>query len=63
MKTQRKQQAQEIILQALISAYYQISDHDDLTDDEKKLLAEAIDEQHRRVEKLFGYIPGSCGRS
>ena len=54
-KKLRKQAAQDSILEALSSAYYNIADDDNLDAGEKELLFQDLDVQRNRIEKLFGY--------
>jgi len=61
-KTALKHAAQDEIMAAIVGAYYRVGDDTTLTDDERDTLLQEIDRQHKRIEKLFGFEPGSCGR-
>ncbi len=56
--TQRRQEAQREIMVAATTVFYRIGDNQD--DYPSELVAE-IRKQLTRVEKLFGYEPGSWG--
>jgi hypothetical protein len=58
-KTELKQEAQDALMQSMTAAFYAINDNDDMTEEQREALYAAADEQMRRVEKLFGYEPGS----
>ena len=64
-KRERKQQAQTELLHALSTAFYRVADdggYEGLDDEAKEMLIADLDEQMRRIEKLFGIEPGSWGR-
>lgn len=55
-----KQLAQEIIMSRIATAMYPLyEEHPELTDRERELVAQHVNKQKERVEKLFGYEPGS----
>ncbi len=58
-KTEIKHAAQDALMHGMTAAFYAINDNDDLTEEQKAALHAAADEQMKRVEKLFGYEPGS----
>jgi len=57
-----KQRAQADILASLGSAWASVENDDDMTDREKALVLEQLDKQMSRIEKMFGYVPGSWMR-
>lgn len=57
VKTLRKQVAQDALLNALSTAYYEVADQDNLDDERKERLMKDMDAQRNRIEKLFGYEP------
>lgn len=61
-KTQIKQDAQDRLLHAMIGAFYAVGDDDEMSDDDKNQMIAAMSNQMKRVEKMFGYVPGSCPR-
>ena len=56
-KTERKHAAQDRILDAMTSAYYGISDDDEMSHEEKTEALADLDVQRNRIGKLFGYGP------
>ena len=62
MRNETKREAQDRILQAVIGAFYALEDEPELTRPQKDEMYAAMDAQFRRVERLFGYEPGSWGR-
>ena len=54
----RRKDAQREIMTAATTVFYRIGDNKD--DYPPELIAE-IHKQMRRIEKLFGYVPGSWG--
>lgn len=56
-----KQKAQELILDAIVSVtMYRLSEDDEeMTEREKALVEEQVVKQKERVEKMFGFEPGS----
>lgn len=66
-KVTPKAKAQEMLLDALSIAFYKLevadsSDISDMTEREKTLVWEQMDKQMKRIEKMFGYVEGSCNR-
>lgn len=68
MKTkERKEKAQNLLINAALAAFYSI--HDPLSscyiedETERTTLEKTMSDQLARVEKLFGYEPNSFGRS
>jgi hypothetical protein len=59
-KTELKQKAQHELMSAMQAAFYSIADNYD--DETAAELTAAADDQMKRVEKLFGYVPGSWAR-
>lgn len=62
-----KHKAQEELLHAMQIAFVRLMDGDsedisNLTDREKDLLWDQMNKQMGRVEKLFGFVPGSFQR-
>jgi hypothetical protein len=57
VKTLRKQNAQDALLEALSSAYYSIADNPYLDNADKDFLLQDLDVQRHRIEKLFGFDP------
>lgn len=54
-----KQKAQDLLMGAMMNALYHLNDDPHLTDAEKEKVAEQMEKQKQRVEKLLGYEPGS----
>ena len=64
-KRARKAQAQAALLHALSTAFYRVADegsYEGLDEDAKQMCYADLDEQMKRIEKLFGYEPGSWSR-
>ena len=62
-KTDAKHRAQDELLSAMGVAFMRIhEDSTDMSDEERQLVLEKMDQQMLRVEKLFGYVPGSWTR-
>ena len=59
-KTEIKQDAQDRLMDALQVAFYTLSDADGV--DQSDAIAEEMNKQMARIEKLFGYTPNSWGR-
>ena len=57
-KVTPKQAAQEAIMFAATNACYHI-DTESMTDREIDLVREQLEKQKQRIEKMFGYEPGS----
>ena len=63
-KTALKLAAQQAIVEGISTAFYTIGDDIDnlrTREENNELLAE-MEKQFERVEKLFGFDPGSCAR-
>lgn len=58
-KTGAKHRAQNLLMYAAANALYHLNDDPDLLPDQREQVAKAIEHQYRRIEKLFGYEPGS----
>lgn len=58
-KTEAKNKAQDLLMQAMQVAYHYLEDPD-LED--KEAIRAVIDVQFERVEELFGYDVGSWGK-
>lgn len=58
-KRELKMVAQDRILTAISGAFYSVSDDPDLNAKDREAVIDELDRQFRRVEKLFGYEPGS----
>ena len=56
-KKLRKQAAQDSLLEALSSAYYNIADDPSLDNADKDADLHDLDVQRHRIEKLFGFDP------
>jgi hypothetical protein len=56
-----KDQAQTLLLSCMAGAFYKVTDRDMSVEEATALRAE-MDRQMSRVEKLFGFVPGSWGR-
>lgn len=54
-----KQKAQDLLMSAMMTALYALNDDPSMTPAEKERVAEQMEKQKQRVEKLFGYEPGS----
>lgn len=54
-KTEIKHKAQDEIMHAIGGRFTTLADYEELTPE----LRDAMDAQMRRIEKLFGYDPGS----
>lgn len=50
------------LISAFRAAWYCVADDFDLSEGEKQARWDALERQAQRVEKLFGYEPGSGGR-
>ena len=64
-KRERKEQAQAELLHALSTAFYRVADeagYDGMDDEAREMCYADLDEQMKRIEKLFGYEPGSWSR-
>ena len=63
-KTEIKRKAQDEILQMAMQSMLATSERnlDDLNDKDMTLLTGEMDKQLERIEKLFGYVPGSWTR-
>jgi hypothetical protein len=59
-KLERKKQAQDALLQACGAAFYKVWDSH-LGEPEKAAAEADLKAQFARIEKLFGYKPGSWG--
>lgn len=60
-KTEAKEAAQDAMMHSLQSVTYFISDNHDWNEREKQQVFDAFETQFRRIEKIFGYDPGSWG--
>lgn len=60
-KTQLKQAAQDDLLYYAASAFYAAADNAETRDDPE--YAAELRRQFERIEKLFGYVPGSTNHS
>lgn len=54
-----KQMAQDLLLASMVTAMYRLNELEGLTDRERAQVEDQLQKQLRRVEKLFGYTPGS----
>ena len=59
---ERREQVQDILMSALGTAFYQVSDDRTLPEAEKEVLIKEMSRQMERIERLFGYDPGSWPR-
>jgi hypothetical protein len=57
--TERKQKAQDMLMHALGATFYAVGDDRDMPQQEKDAMALELRKQISRIEKLFGYAPGS----
>ena len=57
-KRERKEQAQDMLMSALSSAWYRVADDFDLDEGAKEALYADLEEQAQRIEKMFGFEPG-----
>ena len=63
-KVTPKTQAQENLLDVLAIAFirWEEDPEGDPTDRQRRIVRDHMDKQMRRIEKMFGYIPGSWAR-
>lgn len=65
-RTEIKEEARKELMMAAQVAFYAVQDYRSggyIADiDERKVLMAEMDEQFKRIEKLFGYVPGSWAR-
>lgn len=54
-----KQRAQEMLLSAAGNAVYALEDDSELTESEKARVLDQLEKQFQRIERTFGYEPGS----
>lgn len=54
-KTEAKQKAQDLLLNAMESAYYPTAEDIGVTERTREKIMEQVGEQTKRVRKLFGY--------
>ena len=62
-KTEIKAEAKLRLLQAIGTAFYPVYEDGRLSKENAEIVAEEMDKQMERVEKMFGYVPGSFFRS
>lgn len=58
-KTEAKRKAQDMLVNAAMTAFYAVYDGEE----KDPAVLVALETQARRIEKLFGYEPGSWMRS
>jgi hypothetical protein len=58
-KVTPKQKAQDLLLHSMVTALYALNDDPRLTDHEREKVLDQLNKQKARVEKMFGYEPGS----
>ena len=61
-RTEIKQKAQDALMTAAQSGFYAIYEKGNVNEEDAKIIAKEMDIQMTRIEKLFGYTPGSWGR-
>lgn len=61
-KNQIKRAAQDQLMAAMQTAFYAIYESGEVAPEDQDAVRDEADRQMRRVEKLFGYEPGSWGR-
>lgn len=54
-----KQKAQDLLMSAMMTALYHLNDDQNMTETEKERVAEQMEKQKQRIERLFGYQAGS----
>lgn len=60
-RVERRKRAQDIILKWIGNSFYEVNDSD-MDEQEKSKLTTEMSRQMERIERLFGYTPGSWGR-